>query len=120
MAKHQMAGATRSLFNNGRAAIPYFEDHDMSGVDTDDMRLFTRQLPNIRTEQTKASYASYKMVKKKIGDDLFDGCMAAVWALVTRGVITVETLIETRKRTREQLLGQSPVRLPSDPITAEG
>jgi hypothetical protein len=38
MVKHQMAAAVRSIFNNGHAAIPYFDDQDLSAMDTEDLR----------------------------------------------------------------------------------
>ncbi|MDP2398873.1 MAG: hypothetical protein Q8M53_11010 [Burkholderiales bacterium] len=130
MVKHSMASALRSIFHNGRAAIPYF-DADMEdilgqvgrnviqlssaqngGKAGPDWTAFIRQLVNIKATPTKASYASYKMVDPKIGDDLFDAAMAAVWAQVTRGVIDTPTAISVRTQTREQLLGQAP-RLPA-------
>lgn len=124
MTKHSMASALRSAFHNGQAAIPYFDtsaDELLGGVARNvilltpaentvkagpDWALFVRQLANIKAEPTKASYASYKMVDIKIGDDLFDAAMAAVWALVTRGAIDAPTVITSRTQTREQLLGQ--------------
>lgn len=109
MVKHSMASALRSAFSNGQAAIPYFDTTD-TGADPDWLGL-VRQLVNIKAEPTKASYASYRMVDTKVGDDLFDAAMAAVWALATRGAIDVPAVIATRTQTREQLLGQT-VRLP--------
>lgn len=107
MTKHQMARAVRGIFHNGQAAIPYIDDSDESMADQSlaDMRLLVRQLPNITEQPTKTSYSSYKQADSKIGDDLFDAAMAAVWGLVTRGVILPQTTILTRTRTREQLLG---------------
>jgi hypothetical protein len=58
------------------------------------------------------------MVDDKQGDDLFDAYLAAVWGLVSRGATDVVTLVETRKTRREHLLGEAPVRLPSDPMPA--
>lgn len=116
MTKHQMAQAVRSVFHNQHAAVPYFDDRDPGDTDTADLRLLVRQILNVKPEPTKTSYSSYKMANAKLGDDGFDALMAAVWALVTRGAAAVETVISTRKRTREQLLGQAPIRLPSDPI----
>lgn len=125
MVKHSMATALRAAFHNGQAAIPYFDDsleELLSGAGSNvillapasnatkasaDWILFLRQLLNIKAEPTKVSYASYKMVDPKIGDDFFDAAMAAVWALVTRGALHVPTIISTRTQTREQLLGQS-------------
>lgn len=122
MTKHSMAGALRAAFHNGQAAIPYFDDADagvLAGVARraapiiattggahPDWLAFIRQLGNIKAEPTKATYASYKMVDPKVGDDGFDAAMAAVWALVTRGALHVPTVIASRTQTREQLLGQ--------------
>jgi hypothetical protein len=109
MVKHSMASALRSAFSNSQAAIPFFDtDSTEAGPD---WTAFVRQLVNIKAEPTKASYASYRMVDPKIGDDLCDAAMAAIWAMVTRGVIDVPTVITTRIQTREQLLGQA-VQLP--------
>lgn len=105
MVKHAMAQALRALFHNGQAAIPYIDDLDPSDPETADLRLFIRQLGNIRPEATKASYASYKMADHKVGDDLFDAAMAAVWALVTRGATPVTTRIITHTKSRAQLMG---------------
>lgn len=105
MTKHSMASALRSIFHNGQAAIPFFDD---AGGADEAWIAFVRQLGNIRTEATKASYASFRMASKRIGDDLFDAAMAAVWALVTRGVLDVPAIISHRTQTREQLLGQAP------------
>jgi hypothetical protein len=125
MVKHSMAAALRSAFSNGQAAIPFFDadaEELLAGAGRNvivlapaansaragpDWLLFIRQLVNIKAEPTKASYASYKMVDPKIGDDLFDAAMASVWALVTRGAIDVPTVITSRTQTREQLLGQT-------------
>ncbi len=129
MTKHSMATALRAAFHNGQAAIPYFEEADealagagrgtakltrdefSSAKAGPDWPLLIRQLGNIKAEPTKASYASYKMVDDKIGDDLFDAAMAAIWALVTRGAMDVPTVITSRTQSREQLLGQQ-LRLP--------
>lgn len=107
MTKHSMAVALRNVFQNNNAAIPYLDDLDVMDPDTADLRAFIRQLPNIQPKTTKASYASYKMANPKLGDDLFDATMAAVWAHVTRGGIQLPTTITTRTQTREQLLGSA-------------
>jgi len=104
MVKHQMAMALRTLFQTDHAVIPYVDDQDMRDPDTADLRAFIRQLPNIVSKPTKQSYASYKMADPKRGDDLFDAAMAAVWALVTRGVSSGPTVILSTSYTREQLL----------------
>jgi len=126
MVKHSMASAVRSIFHNGQAAIPYFDDEVASikaggraelsvvprisdvAAEDGDWHALVRQLANIRAEPTKATYASFKMADRKLGDDLFDAAMAAVWALATRGAIDVPTIISSHTQTREQLLGQAP------------
>lgn len=110
MVKHQMATAVRNIFHNGQAAIPYLDDHDLTDPEMADLRLLVRQIPNIKPEPTKHSYSSYKMADPKIGDDLFDALMAAVWGLVTRGAAPVATVIQVRAQSREQLL-RSPQRV---------
>jgi hypothetical protein len=105
MTKHSMAQALRSVFHHNHAAIPYFDDLDPSDPDTADLREMVRQLPNIRAVPTKATYASYQRARKEIGDDLFDAAMAAVWGLVTRGAVAVNTSVLLGQRTRQQLLG---------------
>lgn len=104
MVKHSMATSLQAIFHNDQAALPYFEDFNLSDPATADLRLLVRQLGNIKPVPTKASYASYKMADPKIGDDLFDAAMAAVWALVTRGALAVPTAILGITKTREQLL----------------
>ena len=108
MPKHQMASAVRSLFNNNRVAIPMMDDDPSADPVMADMQLLCRQLTNIKSVPTKNAYASYKMVKRTVGDDLFDAFMAMVWGFVTRGECKVQTVISTRNQTRAQLLGQSP------------
>ncbi len=103
MTKHSMATSLQAVFHNDQAAIPYFEDYDLVDQDTADLRLLVRQLGNIKPVPTKASYASYKMVDHKVGDDLFDAAMAANWALVIRGVGDVPGVVLTRSKTREEL-----------------
>lgn len=107
MQKHVMAQVLRSLFNNSQAAIPYIDDLELSNPDTDDLRLLIRQLGNIKSEKTSKSYSAYKQVNTKTGDDLFDAAMAAVWALASRGASPVQTVIETIKRSRAQMLGSA-------------
>ncbi len=127
MVKHSMASALRSVFHNGQAAIAYFEDgaelvaeaangrlHEVPPIRLDrraegaaDWQAYVRQVANIKAVATKATYSSFKMADPKIGDDLFDAACAGVWALATRGVdLVVPTVIETKRVTREQLLGQ--------------
>jgi len=116
MVKHAMAQAVRSTFHNGQAAIPYYEDRDFHDPEVADLLMLCKQLVNIKPEPTKANYSSYKMANSKLGDDLFDAYMAANWGLVTRGALGVPTMISTIKKTRTELLGEAPARLPSDPI----
>jgi hypothetical protein len=127
MTKHSMATALRAAFHNSQAAIPYFDDsRDIAEAKEDsnvvwlppssdsstltgppDWIAFVRQLGNIKTLPTKASYSSYKMVNAKIGDDLFDAACVGVWALVTRGEsATVDTVISRgTAQTQAQLMG---------------
>ncbi|PHS23481.1 MAG: hypothetical protein COA83_09590 [Methylophaga sp.] len=103
MTKHSMAQALRSIFHNNQAAIPYFDDSDTS-PELADIKEMVRQFPNIIPVQTKTSYASYKRANTKMGDDLFDAAMAAVWGLVTQGICSIQTVIAQRTQTREQLM----------------
>lgn len=103
MTKHSMASVLKSIFHNGQAAIPWFDEDDAKGAE--DWIAFVRQLPNIKTDQTKAGYASYKMADPKVGDDLFDAVCAAVWALMTRGLADVPTVVTSRTQSRGALLG---------------
>ena len=109
MTKHQMAQAVRSLFVNGNVAMPYLDDDNSQDPAKEDMRLLQKQLVNIKPVSTKTSYSSYKMVKRAIGDDLFDAFMAMVWGFVTRGQCRVDTVISSRTRSRDQLLGRTPL-----------
>jgi hypothetical protein len=131
MTKHSMATALRAAFHNGQAAIPYFDDGGSMGqpgrkASTPSLTLplqgggddsqvlcgpadwvaFVRQVGNIKALPTKVSYSSYKMVNPKLGDDLFDAACAGVWALVTRGMEDVATVIGSRVQTRAQMLGE--------------
>ncbi len=104
MVKHAMAQALKSVFHNNQGAIPYFDDQNPLDLITAGLRLLVQQLGNIVAEQTRTSYASYKMADKKVGDDLFDAAMAAVWGLVTRGAASSTTVILLRNQTRAELL----------------
>lgn len=115
MTKHQMARGLRAIFHHGHAVIPYTDDR-MQDAEVQDMRQLTLQLPNMVAEPTKASYDSYKRANHKLLDDLFDAAMASVWGHITRGAAPEAATITTRTRSREQLLGARPTRLPSDPI----
>lgn len=104
MVKHQMATAVRNAFHNKQAAMPYVDDYEKNDAVIQDMRLLCKQIINIRPHVSKAAYAIYKMADSKIGDDLFDAYMAALWAMVTRGIATVTSIVIPSSRTREQLL----------------
>lgn len=104
MTKHQMAQAVRAIFHRQRAAIPYVLAED--GGCAPELILMQRQMANIKPEPVKkGSYSSYKMANRKIGDDLFDAAMAAVWAMATQGLANVPTVTLVRKQGREALLG---------------
>lgn len=103
--KHSMASMLRQVFHHGQAAIPDFDEDDSTHCA--DWIALLRQLPNIKADATRAGYSSFKMADPKIGDDLFDAACAAVWALVTRGIDDVPTVIARRVRTRDELLGET-------------
>jgi hypothetical protein len=102
MTKHAMASALRSIYHNGRAALPYFDEDDPACADWRDL---VRQLGNIKEVKTKVDYSSFKQVDEKIGDDAFDASCAAVWALQCRGAEYMPTVIATRVQTMDQMLG---------------
>ncbi|MCW8830554.1 MAG: hypothetical protein OQK32_03430 [Gammaproteobacteria bacterium] len=104
MVKHQMATAVRNAFHNKQAAMPYVDDYERNDQAIQDMRLLCKQMINIRAAVSKASYSIYKMADSKIGDDLFDAYMAALWAMVTRGILTVSSIVIPSSRTRQELL----------------
>lgn len=107
MVKHQMARAVRAVFHNGNAVLPYFDDLDMVDLASADLRLLVRQLTNIKTVQNKSgSYDSYKMVRPRLGDDLFDAAMASVWGHATRAAGLPAAKVLTGERSRKQLLTQ--------------
>lgn len=103
MTKHVMASALREGFHHNRAAFPFVDQ--ASDDEPPEWVAFCRQMANMRAEPTKASYSSFKMADDKIGDDLFDAAMAAVYALMTRGLADAPAVIETRKVSRASLLG---------------
>lgn len=104
MTKHQMAQALRAVFHQRHAAIPFFDDAQDVPPALRDLQLLVRQLGNVAVKANKAAYPSYKMASTKIGDDLFDAAMAAVWALATRGLADVAPVVLTSTRTRADLL----------------
>lgn len=103
MVKHVMASALREGFHHSRAAFPFVDQADET--EPPEWISFCRQLANMVAEPTKSSYSSFKMADEKIGDDLFDAAMAAVYALLTRGLADAPSVIETRKVSRTSLLG---------------
>lgn len=105
MAKHQMAQSLRSAYHNRQMVLPYVDDREADPAVEDYVNL-PRQIKNIKPSPVKAgSYSSYQMVKKSIGDDLFDAHMASHWALVTQGAAPVPSIITINHKTRDQLLG---------------
>lgn len=117
MTKHQMAQAVRSVFHARQAVIPYFDDENPKDPQTQDLRLLTRQLVNIVPLVSKTSYSIYKMADSKVGDDLFDAYMAAIWGLMTRGAGAAVTVIQTVSKPHNNALAMDRRRrLPSDPM----
>ena len=104
MTKHQMAQAIRSVFHNRRMVLPYTEDQDPEEPAIKDMNLFQKQVINIKSDSTSHSYSTYQMVKKKIGDDLFDAGMAMVWGFATQGACIVETIVSFSTASRQKLV----------------
>lgn len=104
MTKHQMAKTLRAAFHGERAVIPYFDDQDMLCAATADMRLLTRQLPNIRELPTSKSYSSFQQVNRKVGDDCYDAACAALWSIFTQGTQSVPTVILTSAHQRTHYL----------------
>ena len=104
MTKHSMATGLQAGFTNRRVALPYVDHLEDDDPDAAGLKLLYKQLVNIRAEATSKSYSSYKMVRKDVGDDLFDATMASIWAMITRGVVSAQTVILTQKKTRAQLI----------------
>ena len=104
MVQHQMAEATRQIFSSEQIAMPYVDDLPMEEQEVRDMHLLQHQLPNIVKEKSSKDYASYRMANRKLGDDLFDAFMAAVWSFVNRLVEAAPTEILITKRPRGSLL----------------
>lgn len=102
MTKHVMASAVREIFHHNRCAFPYVDMMDER--EPAEWLSFVRQMGNMKSIPTLASYSSFKMADDKVGDDLFDATCAAVYALVTRGLADSPTTITSRGTTREQLL----------------
>lgn len=102
--KYKMAQTVRTVFQRGRAVIPWFDDHDLpeDGIIFEFNR-FIAQLCNIVEEQNNSSYPTFKSDDLKVGDDYFDAAMAGVWGLMTR-YVAPPAVIATRGRTRDELL----------------
>lgn len=125
MTKHQMATAVSTTINGRAWALPYIPEleegdqrHDTRAIKAgqgmrykaqrahkekliSDYGLLLKQLENIKSLPVKnGAYNSYKMIKKEVGDDLFDALMAAVWAHATAGQATIalEVLISGQQR----------------------
>lgn len=103
MVKHQMASSLRASFRSNTMILPYM-DHMPDAPEAQNYLTLVKQLKNIKTVSTSQSYDSYKMVKKDIGDDLFDAMMAANWALVTQGAASAPAIITVQQKNRIQLL----------------
>lgn len=108
MIKHSMAVSLASTFSSGRVALPYVQ-HIQEGQDSynelKDLQWLYRQLTNIEAVANSKTYASYKMLKRDIGDDLFDAMMAGHWALLT-GHGDMPGIILLGTTTRQQLLAR--------------
>lgn len=103
MTKHIMASALREAFHQNRAAFPYVDVADER--EPQEWTTFVRQMGNMKATPTQSSYSSFSMVDTKIGDDLFDAACAAIYALLTRGLADAPAVIQSRKQSRDQLLG---------------
>ena len=109
MTKHIMASAVREAFHSNRAAFPYVDM--MDDKEPEEWLAFVRQIGNMKAVPTQASYSSFQMVNRKVGDDLFDALCASVYALATRGLEDAPAVILHRQQTRDNLLGM-PAGLP--------
>jgi hypothetical protein len=107
MVKHSMAVTLASSFSGGRVALPYvahIHEGDDSSKDVEDLQRLYRQLTNIEAIATSKTYASYKMLKRDVGDDLFDAAMVGHWAMMA-GQGDVPTTILLGTTTRQKMLG---------------
>ena len=106
MTKHSMAVTLASTFSSSRVALPYvahINEGDADYADVVDLQRLYRQLTNIDAVANSKTYASYKMLKRDVGDDLFDAMMAAHWAMMA-GIGDVPTTILLGTASRQQLL----------------
>lgn len=109
MTKHSMAVTLASTFSGSRVALPYvahITDGDEDYPDVVDLHRLYRQLTNIEAIATSKTYASYKMLKRDVGDDLFDAAMAAHWAMM-QGQGDVPTQILLGQTTRQKMIESS-------------
>lgn len=102
MTKHSMAVTLASTFSGGRWALPYvahITEGDVDFKDVEDLQRLYRQLTNIEAVANSKTYASYKMLKRDVGDDLFDAAMAANWAMISgQGDVPTTILLGTSSR----------------------
>ena len=102
MTKHSMAVTLASTFSGGRWALPYvahITEGDVDFKDVEDLQRLYRQLTNIEAVANSKTYASYKMLKRDVGDDLFDAAMAANWAMMSgQGDVPTTILLGTSSR----------------------
>jgi hypothetical protein len=113
MIKHQMATSLQQIFSNRQAVLPYLTEDELEKVPN--LAKLIQQLTNITQIKSSKSYASYKVVRKNIGDDLFDAAMAAVWGIATSGTTAFLTAVSTREVEYNQLLEQT-LQLPKEYI----
>ncbi|OQX03940.1 MAG: hypothetical protein BWK73_37830 [Thiothrix lacustris] len=102
--KHSMAVTLASSFSGGRVALVYvhhIQEGDEDYNDVKDLQWLYRQLTNIEAVATSKTYASYKMLKRDVGDDLFDAAMVGHWALLAgQGDVPTTILLGTSSRQR--------------------
>lgn len=111
MVKHSMAVSLAGSFSGGRAVLPYvahIEEGQDGYNDVAGLQLFYRQLVNIKAIANTKSYASYVMVKREIGDDLFDAAMAAHHALMSGGIDIPTRILLSKSGRADLLTGTAP------------
>ena len=94
--KFMMATALATTFSSGRIALPYVNHIKEGDEDYDDvnaLQLLYRQLTNIEEADSSKSYATYKMVKRDLGDDLFDAFIAGAWSLKSGGSDLITSIL---------------------------
>ncbi len=108
MTKHSMAVTLAGTFSSSRVALPYvahINEGDADYADVVDLQRLYRQLTNIEAVANSKTYASYKMLKRDVGDDLFDAMMAANWAMM-QGQSDIPTQILLGTTPRAKLLSR--------------